>query len=231
MRTTATESRRVAIARSETGSPAGRPKAVRLVGVREVPVEIAAKLTAAAGTFVSSFDEVRMEDIASAAGVSRTSLYYYFAGKDDILAFLLRSMLEELTQVVVSAADGTGSASMRLGAVIRAQLEHLNAHPALSQMLIANLGRAGKLPDIAARVNDGFVDPVRRLLAEGADDGSFRKLPDDDLGAGALFGAVLVMGLRSLVAEGAIDVDRVMAMVGPMFWHGIAPRSEDPTPT
>jgi AcrR family transcriptional regulator len=199
--------------------------------MREVPSDMAANLTAAASTFIASFDEVRMEDIAAAAGVSRTSLYYYFAGKDDILAFLLRAMLDDLTRVAVGAASGPGSAPVRLGAVIRAQLEHLNAHPTLSQLLIANLGRAGKLPDIAARVNDGFVEPVKRLLAEGAADGSFRTLPHDDLGAGALFGAVLVIGLRSLVTQGFIDVDGVMAMIGPMFWHGIAPAPGDPMPT
>jgi AcrR family transcriptional regulator len=213
------------------GSAGRRGEAATLVGMREVPPDMAANLTAAASTFVASFDEVRMEDIAAAAGVSRTSLYYYFTGKDDILAFLLRAMLDDLTQVAVGAASGPGSAPHRLGAVIRAQLEHLNAHPTLSQLLIANLGRAGKLPDIAARVNDGFVEPVKRLLAEGAADGSFRTLPDDDLGAGALFGAVLVIGLRSLVTEGSIDVDGVMAMIGPMFWHGIAPAPGDPMPT
>ena len=156
--------------------------------------------------------------------------YYYFAGKDDILAFLLRAMLDDLTHVAVGAAEGTGAAPERLGAVIRAQLDHLNSHPTLSQLLIANLGRAGKLPDIAARVNDGFIDPVKRVLAEGAAEGSLRALSDDDLGASALFGAVLVIGLRSLVTEGSIDVDRVMSMIGPMFWSGIAPNPADPMP-
>jgi AcrR family transcriptional regulator len=192
---------------------------------------MAVRLTEAAGSFISSFEEVRMEDIASAAGVSRTRLYYYFSGKDDILAFLLREMLDDLTLVAAGAARGDGSPPVRLGAVIRAQLGHLNAHPALSQLLIANLGRAGKLPDIAARVNDGFVEPVKQLLAEGARDGSFRPLADDDLGAGALFGAVLVIGLRYLVTEGTIDVDRVMGLIGPMFWNGIAPNPGDPMPT
>jgi AcrR family transcriptional regulator len=215
----------------EGGSAGQSDLRATLVGMREVPADMAAKLTNAASTFVSSFEEVRMEDIAAAAGVSRTSLYYYFAGKDDILAFLLRAMLDDLTRVAVGAATRPGTPPERLGAVIRAQLGHLNAHPTLSQLLIANLGRAGKLPDIAARVNDGFIEPVKRLLSEGAADGSLRTLADDDLGASALFGAVLVIGLRSLVTDGSIDVDRVMAMVGPMFWNGIAPHSGDPLPT
>lgn len=213
------------------GSASKRRRAVTMVGMREIPADMAARLSEAATSFVSSFEEVRMEDIASVAGVSRTRLYYYFSGKDDVLAFLLREMLDDLTAVAADAGQGEGPPPVRLGAVIRAQLSHLNAYPALAQLLIANLGRAGKLPDIAARVNDGFVEPVKRLLAEGAADGTFRSLPDEDLGAGALFGAVLVIGLRYLVTEGSIDVDRVVDLIGPMFWSGIAPNPGDPMPT
>jgi AcrR family transcriptional regulator len=190
--------------------------------MREVPADMAAKLQRAADALMTCFEDVQMNDIAAAAGVARTSLYYYFTGKDDVLAFLLRSMIEELTESAAAAAAGSGDVPTRLGAVIRAHLETLNAHPAASPLLIANLGRAGKLPDIAAAVNHGFEEPVRRLLEQGAADGTLRRLPDDDLGATALFGAVLVIGLRSLVIDGQIDVERVMARIGPMFWHGIA---------
>jgi AcrR family transcriptional regulator len=194
-----------------------------LGAMREVPVEMAANLHDAADRLLESFDDLQMQDIAAAAGVARSSLYYYFAGKDDVLAYLLRSILDELTQATVNAATGPGDPSERLDAVIRAQLDHLNAHPAASQQLIANLGRAGKLPDIAAQVNQGFEEPVRRLLAEGAADGSFRALPDPDLGATALFGAVLVIGLRAIVLDGQVDVEHAMTMIRPMLWHGIAP--------
>jgi AcrR family transcriptional regulator len=207
------------------------PTATTLVTMREVPAAMAVKLNAAANDLLANFDDLQMHDIATAAGVARSSLYYYFANKDDVLAYLLRTVLDDLTTSTAAAVDGPGSPAQRLGAVIRAQLEHLNNHPAASQLLIANLGRAGKLPDIAARVNQGFEAPVRRLLAEGAADGSFRPLADDDLGATALFGAVLVIGLRALVLAGHIDVDRVMEMIGPMFWNGIAPSADAPPPT
>lgn len=200
-----------------------RPRAATLVGMREVPAEMAANLQAASDRLLASFDDLQMNDIAEAAGVARSSLYYYFANKDDVLAYLLRSILDELTTATIDAASGPGSPSDRLAAVIRAQLEHLNQHPAAHQQLIANLGRAGKLPDIAAQVNQGFEAPVRQLLAEGAADGTLRTLPDAELGATALFGAVLVIGLRALVVDGHIDIDRAMDMIGPMFWHGIAP--------
>ncbi|HVX17501.1 MAG TPA: TetR/AcrR family transcriptional regulator [Acidimicrobiales bacterium] len=191
--------------------------------MRDVPAEMASKLDRAADDLLARFDDLQMSDIAQAAGVARSSLYYYFVNKDAVLAFLLRAILDDLTVSAREAAGGPGDPASRLRAVIRAQLEHLNGHPAASQLLIANLGRAGKLPEIAARVSEGFEGPVRRLLVEGAADGSLRPLPDTELGATALFGAVLVIGLRSLVVEGRIDVDRVMEMITPMLWSGIAP--------
>lgn len=191
---------------------------------------MAHKLNEAAGQLLAGFDELQMHDIALAAGVGRSSLYYYFTNKDDVLAFLLRGVLDDLTTSTAAAAAVPGGPGVRLGAVIRAQLEHLNAHPAATQLLVANLGKAGRLADIAARVNAGFEEPVRNLLREGAEDGSLRTLGDDDLGATALFGAVLVIGLRALVLDGRIDVDHVMAMIGPMFWSGIGPGPDVPPP-
>jgi AcrR family transcriptional regulator len=199
--------------------------------MREVPAEMAAKLRSAAASIISSFDDVQMNDIAEAAGISRTSLYYYFANKDDVLAFFLRNMLDDLATGVATAASTPGDAPTRLGAVIRAQLTHLDANPATSQLLIANLGRAAKLPDLAARIAEGFETPVKRLLIEGGEEGTLAALPDADLAAAALFGAVLVIGLRSLVLDGHIDVDGITERIAPMFWHGIAPSPDAPLPT
>lgn len=53
-----------------------------------------------------------------AAGLSRSSLYYYFAGKDDVLAFLLRSMLDDLADSSLAAAAVDGDAPTKLRAVI-----------------------------------------------------------------------------------------------------------------
>lgn len=184
---------------------------------------MAANLAAASDRLLASYDTVQMHDIALDAGVARSSLYYYFMNKDDVLVYLLRSNLDELIRAAAMATSSSGTAAERLFGVIRALFRHLNQHPAASQQLFANLGRVGKLPEIAAKVEQGFEGPVRRLLAEGVEDGSLRSLPDDPLGATALFGAVLVIGLRALVVEGQIDIERAMQSVTPMFWNGIAP--------
>ena len=75
---------------------------------RPVPEGLAAKLTSAASDLALSFDEVRMEDIATASGIPRATLYYYFAGKEDILAFLLRSLLDDVAAEVQGAVSADG---------------------------------------------------------------------------------------------------------------------------
>jgi AcrR family transcriptional regulator len=191
------------------------------VTMRKVPVALAGKLTAAAGAFTSSFEDVRMDDIAKASGIPRATLYYYFAGKDDVLVFLLGAMLNDLRISVAIAADAESDTESRLAAVVRAQLAHLAANPATGQLLLTNLGKAGRLGAIAAGVDQGFHSPVRRILAEGIRQGVLVDV-DVEIATTALYGAVTIVGFQALLADGRIDVDRVADAVFPIFWSGIA---------
>jgi AcrR family transcriptional regulator len=191
------------------------------VTTRDVPVALAGKLTAAAGAFASAFDDVRMDDIAKASGIPRATLYYYFAGKDDVLAFLLGAMLDDLRVSVAIAAEAEGDTQTRLAGVVRAQLAHLAANPATGRLLLTNLGRAGRLGVVAAGVDEGFHAPVRRILAEGIRQGVLVDV-DVEIATTALYGAVTIVGLQALLADGRIDVDRVADALFPIFWSGIA---------
>jgi AcrR family transcriptional regulator len=190
--------------------------------MRQIPEPMADKLASAAGEFASSWDDVRIDDIATASGVPRATLYYYFSSKEEILGFLLERVLNDLASAVATVDDETEPVPQRLRAVVRAQLAHLGDNPALAQLLTSNLGKASKLPDLAAAIDRAFHRPVRRLLAVGAEKGLLRQV-DPDLAATALYGAVTVVGLRQLVFEGNLDADAVTAQLVPMFWSGLKP--------
>ena len=75
--------------------------------MREVPEGIVERLDGAASVFADrGFDQTRIEDLAEATGIPRATLYYYFAGKEDILAWLLRRMLAEMAEAVATARAG-----------------------------------------------------------------------------------------------------------------------------
>jgi AcrR family transcriptional regulator len=77
--------------------PAGRPPQRRTAGRRSAPVESAAPqlresiLTATADLLATTaFGDLSVQDILTAAGISRGSFYFYFDSKHDVLAELVR---------------------------------------------------------------------------------------------------------------------------------------------
>lgn len=162
-----------------------------------------------------------MDDIAKASGIPRATLYYYFSGKDEVLAFLLRSMLDDLRISVSTALEIEGGAKTRLEGVVRAQLAHLAANPSASRLLIMNLGKAGQLGAIASGVETGFRAPVRRVLQDGILAGEVSDV-DLDVVATAVYGAVTMVGLQALLVDGQIEVDALTASLFPVIWGGIA---------
>jgi AcrR family transcriptional regulator len=183
---------------------------------------MAERLDAAAWVFADQgFDQTRIEDLAEATGIPRATLYYYFAGKEDILAWLLRRMLVDMAQVVAVASSGVAPARDRLAAVVRAEIDVMARHPATCRALLADLGRAGRIPEISAAIQAAFHHPVRRLLAEGEADGSLRPVGDPETTASALYGAITTAAAHFLVADNRLDTERVTTEVTTFVLAGL----------
>ncbi len=119
---------------------------------RTVPAAVAEKLYTATDLIAArGLEKTKIEDIAKASGVPKATLYYYFKGKDDILAFLFRDSLDALARDVASAADAPGPGRDRLASVIQVQVAHTMDRPATAQALVGDLSRAIRLP----RARDG----------------------------------------------------------------------------
>lgn len=191
--------------------------------MRTLPSTIAAKLTAAAELFAErGVDETKMEDVAQATGVPKATLYYYFAGKEELLAHLLADALQAISDAVHVALDGPGVAADRLRGVVAAQVDVMNDHPAVCRALLSELGRAGRIPEIAEAIADAYYRPVARVLAEGAADGSLRPVDDHDDALMAVFGAVTIMGLHHLVRGERIPAAAV-ERVTDLLMRGLGP--------
>jgi AcrR family transcriptional regulator len=174
--------------------------------VRRLPATISTSEGVIAETFAArGFEDTRMDDLAEATGVPKATLYYHFGGKEEILAWVFRSTLAAMADAVAQAASRRGTARRRLEAIVRAQLRVMAERPAACRILIADLGRLGRMPDIAEGVGRAFHAPVLQVLAEGASDGSWRRIKDPGAVASAIFGAVVIPALERLVAGGPLD--------------------------
>ena len=185
---------------------------------------MAERLARAATAFSDTgFESASIDDIAKATGIPRATLYYHFRSKDNVLGFLLESMLDETRAAVEAAVGSRAKAPARLRRVVVAHLTVMAGNPATARLLVGNLTGAGALTDMATAIQSTFRNPVSQLLAEGIADGSFRAV-DIDRTVTALFGAVVVSGLRDLVRGEGIDVDSVSDAVLTLVLDGLAAR-------
>ena len=159
-----------------------------------------------------------MNDLALAAGISRSSLYYYFTTKRDVLSFVQRSAQQELKRKTAAVAAGGGDVWERLDEVIRLVLDHIVSHPWLSRPLLRQLVRSSPDDTVSAHPAQ---DAIRRLLEEGVAKGFIRPLPSVDRAADSLAGALLMVGLR---LDGT-SVAQLTSSIDALLRHGIAPAS------
>lgn len=193
--------------------------------MREVPRQIADRLPAAAALFAErGLNDTKIEEIAAATGVPKATLYYYFDGKEDILAFLLEDVLQEIATEVSSVVDSRGTGADRLHGVIAAQLHVMAQRPASCRALIGELGRAARMPTIADKIGIAYLEPVESLLLAGAADGSLAAVTDARAAATALFGAVTITALAHLVAGEELDEDLLARTIHDVWFSGLRPR-------
>ncbi|MFV8243338.1 TetR/AcrR family transcriptional regulator [Mycolicibacterium peregrinum] len=193
---------------------------------RTVPPAVAEKLYAATDLIATrGLQKTKIEDIAAASGVPKATLYYYFKGKDDILAFLFRDSLDALARDVAAATDAPGPGRDRLAAVVQVQIAHTMGRPGTSQALVGDLGRAIRLPDLASAVQEAFYEPIARVLKAGAADGSLRSLADPEGSAISIFGAIMMTAALHSVINSTKTQHEIAEEVMDFILNGLAPPS------
>lgn len=205
------------------------PVAIGRRNVRQVPAKLASKLYGAAELIAErGLADAKIDEIAHAAGIPKATLYYYFSGKEEILAFLLGDMLKLIAGEVGNAVTSPGSARERLQEVVKAQLKVMLENPAVCRALVGDLGRATRLPELAIALQAAFHQPIEELLTEGVTDGSLRQVADPGTVALGIFGAITVTGLSAAV-DGWSDTpadesSRGAAAISDLLLAGLAPR-------
>lgn len=191
--------------------------------MRTLPADMREKVLRSAELFADSgLDGTKMEEIAAATGVPKATLYYYFEGKEDILAFLFQEVLGEVADAIDHALTGDGTAAERLHAAVVAHLRVMEAFPAASRALQFDLGRAARIPQINDRIETAFRGPIRRLLEEGAADGSLRPVAHPRLVAVAILGTVTTVGINTIGLGGSRPLDDIADDVMSFVLHGVA---------
>jgi AcrR family transcriptional regulator len=109
-------------------------------------------IAAAEDVFVRlGYQGTAVEDIAAAAGVTRTLIYKYFADKDEIYLECLRAARDELDTAVVTAAGGADGPEAKLRAGLGAYFDFVRDRGSTWDVLFGGgAAVAGRVAEAAA---------------------------------------------------------------------------------
>jgi AcrR family transcriptional regulator len=131
----------------------------------------------------------RMRDIAEELGVAVGNLYYYFAGKQDLLAFCQEDALTGLIELAESVRAGSEPADVKLYRLVVGHVVLLNEATPGSLAHLEVEALEGRWRRLIQERRDRYERAVRELVEEGTAAGVFRTA-DAPVAARAILGAL-----------------------------------------
>jgi AcrR family transcriptional regulator len=181
--------------------PGGNLKEVIRDFRRDQVIEVARRLFGERGT-----TDVSMDDIAAEAGVARSTVYVYFANRDELLRACLKGMHEQLLEDVAGTWEHDAEPTRRLERLIEAMLVRIDDNPAFFRLALLTQGTVSQggeaVGNELALIGLNIARLIRDLCADAVAQGTFRD----------------------------IDPDKATALIGQQIYGAMSVRAGEPLP-
>jgi AcrR family transcriptional regulator len=158
--------------------------------------------------------------------VARSTVYVYFANRDELLGACVQSMYDRLKETLAALFEDTAAPLERLRALIRGVLERIDESPAFFRLAMATQSTTTAAGSAAVGGTLMWIGlDVIRLLEEivdrGVEDGLFRRDVDRDR-AVVLIGQQIygVLSVRAGEPD-PVPVDQATEEICDFVWHGL----------
>ncbi|GAA4969603.1 TetR/AcrR family transcriptional regulator [Pseudonocardia tropica] len=149
-----------------------------------------ALLETAVGEFIDrGYDATSMEDLSRAAGITKSSFYHHFAGKEALLRAALERAVDGLFGVLDLPEARAGSPADRLRVIVAAQVRVLMSELPYVTLLLRVRGNT-ETERWALERRRAFDAAVRALVRDAVDAGEVRSDVDPALAARLLSGTI-----------------------------------------
>lgn len=145
-------------------------------GTTEAGFHRRAQILSEAEALVESqgFDDLKMESIADSIGVAKSTLYYYFPQKEDMLFALHEATMNEQTERLRAIVATDEPASERLRLAIADQLRLIAQHPGRVRVLMdSKRDKERPYRKEMAALERTYLDELVGLIESGIKDGEF----------------------------------------------------------
>jgi AcrR family transcriptional regulator len=142
-------------------------------------------------------DRVTAADIVNAAGIRASTLYEYFANKDDVVWAIVAGVFADSAVRAKQAMDAAGTALAKISALLEFMADRLEndrskvRFMAEFDAMFARQWSPERLLSLEAQVSPGGLQFFSTLIRDGIADGSLRADLDPDLTMHAVINAVI----------------------------------------
>jgi AcrR family transcriptional regulator len=161
---------------------------------RDQVIAVARRLFGERGT-----TDVPMDEIAAQAGVARSTVYVYFANRDELLRACLKGMHNQLLEDIADTWEHEAEPVRRLERLIEGMLERIDDDPAFFRLALMTQGtviQGGEaVGSELALISLNIARLMRDLVVDGVAAGVFRDVDPDEgieLIGQQIYGAVAV---------------------------------------
>jgi AcrR family transcriptional regulator len=173
------------------------------------------------------YDGTRIEDVAARLGVTKGTIYFYFATKEDLFSAMVQDFSQALFADITNFTGGLeGLASSRLRAFIGFLYRSVSMSPKGLALLRFLIAEGNRFPALIDAHRGHFVEPTfeqcRLLIAAGVASGEFRpaavsQLPD------IVLGPIMALAMSILTVGGRlpIDIDQYIDLHCDLLMNGL----------
>jgi AcrR family transcriptional regulator len=130
------------------------------------------------------YNNTTMDDIVAESGLSKGSLYWYFASKDDLFAAALLSVFASFGQEAVAALEQCPTASDKLRAMAQEVVSFCRATEGLFNLFLefwASSARREETSQLWVGLLNQYKDVVVHIIEEGVRSGEFKPVDAQQL--------------------------------------------------
>lgn len=118
-----------------------------------------------------------MEEIASAAGKGKSTLYYYFPSKNEIFEAVVEDEMKNVVKRIREAVNFSSTAKAKLKAFLQAQITSIIDFHSFKEVLFDDIVQSMRmLIAIKSRYEQIQIDMIKEILLGGSQSGEFKEI-------------------------------------------------------
>ncbi len=168
-------------------------------------------------------------DIASVAGIGRTTVYEYFTDLDDVVATLVEEALPDVVDTVIVRAEAENDPAERFFTITAGIVSFVVDDPVLGLILHrAGSSLSPHAQERIAHAHGALITAMGDTYLAGVEKGVFTPMPPDLLGT---FVQDVTMSAAKMVfqaEEARSELERVLPVLRSFLMTGLAGRATEP---